>query len=430
MGLYARWVRRIPRLLAAPLGLATGLALLAGLPQTVATAEAATPKRQIDYRQWTGDTLAQGRFNGTKLRRGGVVLGKPIGRSGGYERGAWVSKWTAPGFSLTELIPSWHANTPGSTWVRIDVRGRTADRTGSWDTVASWARDDRDFTRRTGPSQTDDLGRVLYDTWLTPGVTSWQVRVTLHRKVGGTKTPRLHTVGAVVSRLPSVSTVRTSKPGAERGAALGKVLRVPTFSQMVHRGSYPQYGGGGQAWCSPTSTAMVLGYYKSLPPPSAYSWVRQGHPDPVVPHLARQTYDSSYGGTGTWPFNTAFAATRTGNGFVTRLRSLREAERFIAAGIPLIASVTFGSGQLSGAPISSTNGHLMVIVGFRKNGDVVVNDPAASSNSGVRRVYDRGQFENVWLRRNSSGGGGSGGLVYVIHDDAHPVPNRVLPHNW
>ena len=115
---------------------------------------------------------------------------------------------------------------------------------------------------------------------------------------------------------------------------------------------------------------------------------------------------------------------------MTRLRNLREAERFIAAGIPLVASVRFGAGELSGAPISSTNGHLLVVVGFTRDGDVVVNDPAASGNSGVRRTYDRGQFEDVWLRRNASGSGGSGGLVYVVNDAAHPLPNRTAPHNW
>ena len=57
----------------------------------------------------------------------------------------------------------------------------------------------------------------------------------------------------------------------------------------------------------------------------------------------------------------------------------------------------------------------MVIVGFTESGDVVVNDPAAARRSGVRRTYDRGQFENAWIPR-------SGGLVYVIRDDAHPLP--------
>jgi Peptidase_C39 like family len=82
----------------------------------------------------------------------------------------------------------------------------------------------------------------------------------------------------------------------------------------------------------------------------------------------------------------------------------------------------------SPAPISSTNGHLMVIVGFRENGDVVVNDPASSTRKGVRRTYDRGQFEDAWLKRSGSGGG-SGGVVYVIHDDEHPLPSPAK-RNW
>ena len=53
---------------------------------------------------------------------------------------------------------------------------------------------------------------------------------------------------------------------------------------------------------------------------------------------------------------------------------------------------------------------------------MVVNDPAARSDAGVRRIYDRGQFERAWLPT-------SGGLAYVIHDDAHPLPARV-PGNW
>ena len=67
------------------------------------------------------------------------------------------------------------------------------------------------------------------------------------------------------------------------------------------------------------------------------------------------------------------------------------------------------------APISASAGHLLVIVGFTDTGDVVVNDPAAATRAGVRRTYDRGQFEDAWIPT-------SGGTVYVITDDAHPLP--------
>lgn len=190
---------------------------------------------------------------------------------------------------------------------------------------------------------------------------------------------------------------------------------MPRYSQMVHRGHYPAWGSGGQAWCSPTATSMVLGYYGSLPRAGAYRWVPAGHTDPWVDHAARSTYDASYRGTGNWAFNTAYAAPLAGKAFVTRLRSLREAERFIAAGIPVVASISYGRDELDGAAVRSSNGHLMVIVGFTRAGDVVVNDPASTTRRGVRRTYDRAQFERAWLPT-------SGGTVYIIRDGAHPLP--------
>jgi len=77
--------------------------------------------------------------------------------------------------------------------------------------------------------------------------------------------------------------------------------------------------------------------------------------------------------------------------------------------------VKYANGALTGSAVSSSAGHLLVIVGFTKDGRVIVNDPAASSNSSVRRVYDRGQFEKAWL-------GGSGGVSYIIRPTSKPLP--------
>jgi hypothetical protein len=175
---------------------------------------------------------------------------------------------------------------------------------------------------------------------------------------------------------------------------------------MIHRGTFQQYGGGGEAWCSPTSLAMVLGHYGRLPAAQAYRWVGS-RPDPWVAEVARRTYDTAYGGTGNWPFNTAYAAARGLDAHVTRLASLRDVEDLVVAGVPVIVSVSFGSGQLTGAPISATAGHLLVVVGFTAGGDVVVNDPAGASDAEVRRTYSRAQLERAWL-------GGSGGTAYVV----------------
>ena len=185
-------------------------------------------------------------------------------------------------------------------------------------------------------------------------------------------------------------------PTSTPGPAAGTVLDVPTYSQMTHGGHYPQWGGGGEAWCSPTST------WRWCSATTACSPARSPTSPPATPTRrsttrARMVYDHRYGGTGNWAFNTAYASTLTsGDAYVTRLRDLREAEDFIAAGIPLVVSVAFGAARSSPArrspPATATS---LVVVGFEADGDVVVNDPAGASNGAVRRVYDRDELEDV-----------------------------------
>jgi hypothetical protein len=173
---------------------------------------------------------------------------------------------------------------------------------------------------------------------------------------------------------------------------------------------------------------MVLGFWNTGPDrsrafnPDSATFPGASHADGQVDHAARFTYDWSYEGAGNWPFNTAYAAQYGLEGFVTRLRSLTEAERFIAAGIPLIASI---NGVLPGFLFTSTNGHLLVIRGFDANGDVITNDPAVRANAQARKVYPRLDFESVWLL-------GSTGTVYVIHPVGVALPPNVpgLPANW
>ena len=397
-----------------PAALALTLPLLIGgafAPADAASAHPAERQRataQVTLTSWSsyGD-LKAGRRKGLTLGRGQVSLRAPrpttvAGRA--YEAGTWTSPWATPGFGATALIPTWEATTPGKSLVRVQVRARAADgSTGTWDTVADWSRTNRPFPRTTYSGQTDDLGRVNVDTWYAAStITSWQVRVTLLRPRGSSLGVSLERVGAVAS-VDATAPRPTSKPGP--GA--GTVLPVPTLSQMVHTGHYPQWGGGGEAWCSATSTAMVLGYYGISPTPTG---VTPGHVDAVVDHTAKMVYDHGYGGTGNWAFNTAYAATLVaGDSYVTRMRDLREAEDYIAAGVPLVVSIAFGRNQLTGAPISASNGHLLVVVGFEADGDVVVNDPAGATDAEVRRVYDRAQFERIWIAA-------SGGTAYVIRN--------------
>jgi hypothetical protein len=382
--------------------------------------------RDISFTRYDGVALSQGRHRGTVVTAAGLGFGSATGSRelGGrsYERARWTAPWATSAFSFTELVASWSARTPGDSWLEVEVRGRNAaGDTSSWDLLGRWTSGDTFVHRTTESPQSDDLASVDVDTWKVKGpggLLSWQVRLSLYRKAG-TAGPTVSSVGVMTSRLPRVSSVAVSKPGPQ----VGTELDVPSYSQMVHSGHFDQWGGGGEAWCSPTSTSMVLGYYDALPKPYRYRFVPASDPAPWVDYAARKTYDSAYEGTGNWPFNTAYAASLAGDAFVTRLRSLREAEAFVAAGIPLVASVSWGPGELTGAPVSSSNGHLVVIIGFTEGGDPIVNDPAAASAAGVRHVYDRAQFENAWLPT-------SGGTVYVIRDEAHPLPPAPAQANW
>lgn len=72
-------------------------------------------------------------------------------------------------------------------------------------------------------------------------------------------------------------------------------------------------------------------------------------------------------------------------------------------------------GDLTGATIPSSGGHLLVIVGFDGVGNPIVNDPAAASNDEVQRTYLRSEFEPLWLSA-------SGGLVYLIYPSTTVLP--------
>src|SRR5206468_5107844 len=195
-------------------------------------------------------------------------------------------------------------------------------------------------------------------------LTAYQLSVTLFGT--GAKVTRLGAVASdPVNTNPYVASTTTMTRAID--------LHVPQYSQEIHSGQYPQFDGGGEAWCSPTSTSMVVDYWDKGPSPSEYAYVPSEFADPWVDYTARYVYDYHYQGAGNWPFNVAYAGARGLDGEVTQLHSLAEAEQFIKAGIPLVASIAFTSNKLDGFLFKSTSGHLLVIVGFMANGDPVVN---------------------------------------------------------
>ena len=170
-------------------------------------------------------------------------------------------------------------------------------------------------------------------------------------------------------------------------------LDVPIRSQA----DYPE---GVSQWCSPTSLTMVLAYYaKRLQRESLAMEVRD---------VAHAVYDPGWPGTGNWAFNMAFAGAQPGlRAVVLRMPELATLEAWLSREVPVIASVSHA--QLNGREIADRNdGHLVVVVGFDRQGDVLVNDPGVRMER-VRRTIARADFQRAW--------GYSRNTTYVVCPD-------------
>jgi hypothetical protein len=373
-------------------------------------------------------------YNGTSLRLASSGLGSMtytdpfanyvgdgVDGSGTYEYGTWTSGPTTLSFPWNELVASWNAQTPAGTWIQVEMQPTLDNGTvAKWYILGRWTYSDSDFHRTSVGGQGDANGYIAIDTFFAkdhPAI-SYRLRVTLFRRAGTTATPTFTRLSAIGSNYtnPKGSFPSSSTIGDEID------LGVPGYSQEIHHGEFPQFDNGGEAWCSPTSTSMVVAYWDELYPGNGYapsaaetSWVP--YAEPWVDYTARYVYDYHYNGAGNWPFNTAYAAGRGLVGDVTMLHNLREAEPFIQHGIPLVASVAWNPNKLEGSDIKSTNGHLSVIEGFTADGSqVIVNDPATVPGNVVKHYYDREQFERAWLPA-------SGGIVYVIRPAGYPTPS-------
>ncbi len=214
---------------------------------------------------------------------------------------------------------------------------------------------------------------------------AFRYRLTI--RSAGRKAPLLRLAAACYT--DSALPFRPDRPAPKRPALR---VRVPRLSQMALKAEHSR------DICSPVSVSMALAGLGLKTPPLAAAFAAR---------------DYKAGIFGNWFFSTAYAGSRGAYSLLTRLNSLEEARDFLEAGVPVIASVTFGPGELRGSPIKRTAGHLLVMTGFTASGDVIVNDPAAPSVSSVERIYPRHQFERAWLANKY-------GLAYIIARDLSP----------
>ncbi|WP_348788800.1 C39 family peptidase [Leifsonia sp. NPDC080035] len=337
----------------------------------------------------------------------------------GWRGRTWTSAVLEPGWSgeaaADQAVASWNLDA-GATAL-VELRARTAD--GVWHPWQLLARWGAPGDRRSAGRADGVTGPVVETDVLTAGdgdrFDAVQLRVSLPEGAPVSRPLRLAAVSFSAPAMapsdagrPEDAAPQDTVPGA---GALGVAATVTPLSQRA----YPErddLGGGGPSWCSPTSLTMVALGWGAAIPDAAPEEVPDGA-DPRVPWVARAAYDAAYDGTGNWSFNAAVAGGLGLDAVVTRLSSLRSAQVLTDVGIPLIASISFGPGELAGADYD-TAGHLLVIRGFDAAGDVLVADPANPGGAAGLRTYPRAAFDAAWCHSRRT--------VYLLTPRGHALP--------
>jgi hypothetical protein len=138
--------------------------------------------------------------------------------------------------------------------------------------------------------------------------------------------------------------------------------------------------------CSPTCVAMVLGYW--------------GRPAPLEA-LAAEIFHPGVDLYGVWPAAIRAAGRHGVAGYLLRFPDWASAVWCLQRRLPVIASIRYRTGELTGAAIEQTAGHLVVLTGVSED-EVLVNDPAAPAAQ-VRRRYRVEELARVWLERSGVG---------------------------
>ena len=160
-------------------------------------------------------------------------------------------------FGGNALLPSWNARTPAGTW--LISRTRSPRRAGALDAVSS---------SRAGPGRPPGgvagahdgnrqvLGAAVAADAGSPRPARLDAGRSRHRRL---RRParrgqrRVSLVAGAASASRSAPTSRRARLGRR-----GHEMTVPPHSQRLHVGTFPEWDNGGQTWCSPTSTTMLL----------------------------------------------------------------------------------------------------------------------------------------------------------------------------
>ena len=296
---------------------------------------------------WAFEGLARGPYD-------------PVWRRASWDGRTWDSEAVATE-PAKGLILSWNALTPPGTGVAFEVSVRIAAQWTAWTPLGEWGN-----VPPVSPVESPVRREVDTATW--DGQAD-AVRARARAFGDGGQRPRLKRV-VVACRTPSGATpcTRPPHPGSF-------VADVPFRSQTVES---PEVA---KRICGPTSLAMQLSTI---------------HPDLSTGDVAVAAYDRRHDLYGNWPHLAAAAGERGFVSWVQQFQCLLDVEDRLVAGYGAILSIAFEQGELDGAPIPRSDGHLLVLRGWDGQGASVCNDPAFPDERGDGVRYRRDQLERAW----------------------------------
>jgi hypothetical protein len=309
--------------------------------------------------------------------------------AGGYRHnGSVTSEGLHYGFGFDTAVASWNADCPLGTWMKVDlqVSADSGKTWSAWYEMAMWG--DAALVDKASPEgkvKQDPMGKVVEDTLeLTQKATRLRYRITLH-----SERPEVTPLVSLIA-IAVVDKTTDLKPDDSPGPAWGKEVPADFRSQVVENGDI--------SWriCGPTSTAMALTAH-GIRLPTA--------------DVARAAWDNLNGIYGNWPFIAAAGSDlmrrfvdeipnaagkrKLCQSYVQWLPDWKAVENEILNGNPCVISLQFAKGELKKGPLVETDGHLILVRGFTKEGDVICNDPASRTEQGGRVVYNRKELLNA-----------------------------------
>ncbi len=308
----------------------------------------------------------------------------------------WLSRVFRPSRAFNEVLPSWNVDVPKGAGIRVELQVGDPDSWSPWLHIGDWG--------RLPPAERRlrfAKGRVAIDIFRSKQLfTRARFRLTAFPPSAADSLPRTRPSKtskpktAIQKTFPTLHRLHVCFSNTLRGIHPKPLSRrpkkPPLTVPLLRQGSAPK--SISSLVCSPTSVTMVL---RSL-----------GKPVSLV-EAARGIFDPHNKLYGVWNRAVQYAWTKGVPGYLTRIASWDRVLQLTEAGHPIIISIAFEKGQLRNSAFSRSDGHLIVLLGLRSDGQkVLVADPGTGPKESIRRAYFREDLSKCWMQR--------GGYSYVL----------------